>query len=316
MQYFGIINKEDFSDLDKDLQYEILSKKGIFENVHSIALSNELKPIIGTNENMVSRVIKEVELELYEYTLRINKGLINSVFTDYFFNFNEYISGMKKRKARKIALDNFKTLTDLIVTDNIKIGHVHTNRYGIQHQKNAGKFETLHGQQNALKEQLAESELLIEYLYGNESFFTKEPANHNELISQIMDFESILKILVSLNDQFHFEDDYIFSGLGILKSKYNSIYLPLFKNFAAFRFTYETISDFNKYQNAQVEALYTAILDLELIKKNKSDFMYFVNSEFNFSITKIRSYEEGKNYTHEERVSDFKADWIKFSDQK
>ena len=186
----------------------------------------------------------------------------------------------------------------------------------VEQLNNASRFELLYYQRRAEKRNLANCiDLVMEFLFGNDTFFNAELVENNKVLNKIIRFETNLKILVSLNDRFHFEDDLYFSAMGILKEKY-SRYEYMFISFDAFVFTHEKINNFNTSKQANIESLHAVLQALELIHAKDTDFLSYVNTEHGMHMKKIRKYPLLKNRTHDNRVRLFKADWLEFSSKK
>ncbi|MBC8769580.1 hypothetical protein H4O18_16395 [Arenibacter sp. BSSL-BM3] len=64
----------------------------------------------------------------------------------------------------------------------------------------------MEGKQNALKSNLADSDMLFEFLMGNVGYFDSQLAVDNPLLKSIIAFETGFRILTNLNFEYHFEE--------------------------------------------------------------------------------------------------------------
>ena len=73
------------------------------------------------------------------------------------------------------------------------------------------------------------------------------------------------------------------------------------------------IKSFKEHKSSQIESLYEALLQLDLIGGKKTDFLSYINREHNMKMTKIRKYEFQENRKHDFRVTKFKEDLKEFA---
>ncbi len=66
------------------------------------------------------------------------------------------------------------------------------------------------------------------------------------------------------------------------------------------------IKSFREHKSSQIESLYEALLQLDLIGGKKTDFLSYINKEHDMKMTKIRKYEFQENRKHDFRVTKFK----------
>ena len=130
----------------------------------------------------------------------------------------------------------------------------------------------------------------------------------------MIEFESTLKILVSLNDQFKFEDDYQFSDLGLLKEVFIR-YKDMIERFDVFVYTHKLIKTFESLKSAKCTSLFYALEELKLILNNKSRFVEYLQKEHDSSQTSIKSLTSGMKAHHDDRVQEFKEGLAKFAEE-
>jgi hypothetical protein len=121
----------------------------------------------------------------------------------------------------------------------------------------------------------------------------------------MLNFESQLKVLISLNDRYQFIDDIVFSKIGQLKDRYKR-YQNLFVSFEAYYFTYNFIEELTEQKPSNIDSLHQALLELNLIASKKESFIIYVNEEHAIPITKIRHYQRDINRTHDFRLQKIK----------
>lgn len=316
MDYFGCLDEAQFNELSTEEQNALLLKKEVFEEINRISLSLNAPTNISSDQgNYTSYLIpsKGAANELYSFVLKSLEMDIESPFLQFYMDFKEECFGLDMQEQKKIALEHFKDISEFRIGNAVKIGHMVENNQGVEHLKSWGKFSQLSNEQNNLKVELALTYLIFQYLFGNKEAFEKSCLADLDLIATILEFESDLKILVSLNDQYHFEEDIYFSNLGILKEKYNIKYKSIFSTFKAYQFAHEKILSFKEHAKAQTESLFVSLKNLKVIVSSDKDFMKFVMTEYAIPMSKIRKHVSRPNYEHELRVQLFEEDWKEYS---
>ena len=322
MHYFNCINRKEFKGLSENQQKELLVKKKLFQFYYQVPLQLDLKKGKQRLQKKLSETEKHLKptsklrQEFYDFILLHYQHNIKTPFYLFFADFNEEIYGLSRKKQKNKALGYFNSYYQKIKNDSLT-SHIRLlSPTGIEHIKNESRFKTLFHQREAAKENLADRELIMEFLFGNSGFFTAELIKENKVLQKSIEFEAVLKILISLNDRYHFEPDFYFSEAGVLREKYQNSYNKLFVSFDAFLFTQEKIHTFEAHKQAHIESLYVALKELELVRGKDTAFISYVNSEHEMKMTKIRKYEAHQNRIHEDRVRIFKEDWHQFSAKK
>ncbi|MBC8770438.1 hypothetical protein H4O18_20760 [Arenibacter sp. BSSL-BM3] len=316
MAHFGCLNKAQFNDLSKEEQNALLLKKEVYEKVNRISLSlNSLTNLRSDQGNYTYQLIpsKLAVNELYSFVLKSLEMDIENPYLQFYLDFKEECFGLDKQEQKKIALKHFKDISECHIRNAVEIAHLLENNQGVEHLEYEGKLSQLSNEQNNIKVELAQTDLFLQYLFGNKEAFEKNYLESHDIIGTILDFESDLKILVGLNNQYQFEEDIYFSNLGVLWKKFDTKYKSLFSTFKAYQFVNAKILSFDKNTKAQIESLYVSLKNLKVIASSDNDFIKFIMYEYNIPMSKIRKHVSRPNYEHEERVLLFTKDWREYS---
>lgn len=315
MVYFGCIDEVHFNELSTEEQKELFLMKEVLVEVPTVQLANKGVPTNNTMDNSTKKLIisKDLVQEFYSFLLKTLDADIEAPYVDFFHDFEEKTYGSRPKEKRKLAKKNFKKISREYIPTDLLIYQNPQSSKGIKNLELQSILSSLFDQQNLLKYELADTDLLNQFIFGNKEIFEVSILLDQILIDLLIDFESNLKILVSLNDQFNFEKDEYFTNIAILKEKYHSKFYVIFKSFDAYYFAHQQISQIKNLHNVQIEGLYQAMVDADIINKNAPIFQHFVNDEYNLTITKIRSYFGRNNKSHIKRVKEFSSKWSEFS---
>jgi len=307
-KYWSCIKKNtDFYDLPKEKQIEILLEGGVYIS-NTVASSPELNVKDGVlylpNLSIEEQPSQEFTDEFYEYVLEIYQIDIDNYFYLFFKDFNNRVFGMEHQDQKVIALEAFREIYDSI---DIKVDFVNKeiSKNGIENAKEFNRFLKLKGMRSGVCSALATYENLISYLSGNEAYFKSSKFKEEETFLKMLNFESQLKVLVSLNDRYQFIEDIVNSKLGKLKDAYK-LYENLFISFEVFDWVEGKIDSFTEEKPSHVESLYQSLLDLDLVSGTKKLFIDYVNNEHEMNLTKIRNYSQKNNRNHDFRVKKFR----------
>jgi hypothetical protein len=308
-RYWSCIKKDtDFYTLSKEQQIAILLNSGVYTS-NKVASSPTLDikdgvlylPDIST-EKLPTEDFKD---EFYKYLLEIYKRDIDKYFYLFFIDFNDRVFGMEHISQKNLALEVFRDIYDKVDIKNINFPKIETSKNGIENVKEFNRFEKLKGIRSGFSSRLATFESLLAYLGGKKAYFTTDTFKEDETVLAMLDFESQLKVLISLNDRYQFIDDIVFSKIGKLKDQYKR-YQNLFVSFEVFYFSYNFIEELTEYKPSNIDSLHQALLELNLIAPKKESFIIYVNEEHTIPITKVRHYERDVNRTHDFRLRKIK----------
>ncbi|MBO0321562.1 hypothetical protein J0X14_04565 [Muricauda sp. CAU 1633] len=205
MDPFGLLKGHDLTNMDPMDRQRLLLSHGLMEPIHVIALTAEPKQVFPPTGPPVMRYTQHPTIALHSFLLDRYIDLIDGPFLGFFHDFNEEIFGLGKKKSKKLALQYYTLLADSMITKSIRFIRVQKDKSGIESVSNIGKLEMLDGQRNTLKDNLANSELLDHYLMGDEGHFSIDLVGNDKTLGHFIDFETALKILLSLNHSYGFE---------------------------------------------------------------------------------------------------------------
>jgi hypothetical protein len=205
MDPFGLLKGHDLINMDPMDRQRLLVSHGLMEPIHVIALTTEPKQVFPLTGPPEMRYTQHLTIALHSFLLNRYADLIDGPFLGFFHDFNEEIFGLGKKKAKKLALHYYTLLADSMITKSIRFIRVQKDKSGIESVNNMGKLEMLEGQRNAMMDNLAETGLLDHYLMGNEGHFSMHLVDNDKTLGHFIDFESGLKILLSLNHSYGFE---------------------------------------------------------------------------------------------------------------
>ena len=300
--------KHRFFTLSKEQQIDILLTSGVYTS-NNVASSPTLDirdgimylPNIRT-EKLPSEAFKD---EFYEYLLEIHKRVIDKYFFLFFIDFNYRVFGMEQISQKNLALDIFRDIYDKVNIKNINFPKIEISKNGIENVKEFNRFQKLKGIRSGFSASLATFESLLAYLGDKEAYFTSDTFKEDKTVLAMLNFESQLKVLISLNDRYQFIDDIVFSKLGKLRDRYKH-YQNLFVSFEAYYFTHNFIEELTEQKPSNIDSLHQALLELNLIASKKESFIIYVNEEHSIPITKIRHYQRDTNRTHDFRLQKIK----------
>jgi len=312
--YFGSIDINKFNALQKEAQTQYLISRKMFKIINSY-------PVDGIDSKLVLQKItmsqklkpcQDVLRAYYDFVLGQYDFEITNRFVNFFNDFNDKIYGLEIIEQKKIGLHYFNELYAQVDIKAAQFIRKEISGTGVIQVKNMNRFQYLKYRQDAIKENIATLDNVIEYLFGNKAYFNMDLLGNDTYINKAVEFEYILKVLVSLNDRYNFEDDLFFSDKGVLKSMFEK-HTNIFYDFEVFVFVDKKIKDLKP---SQIDSLYEALLQLDLIGGKKSDFIDYLNQEHGNKTKKIRKYDLQINREHDFRVKSFKRELQKFSTEK
>ena len=225
----------------------------------------------------------------------------------FFKNFNEEVFGMERAKQKVLGLEVFKQTYNEIDVKDVNLIQKEISADGIEHIKAENKLQRLKYQRNAKKNNIAKYESLVAYLIGDEGYFKSLEFLKDEVSEDILTFESYLKVLISLNDRYKFEENFTFGAMAEMKEIFKR-HNALFISFDVFKFTHNFIKNLSLDIPSNIDSLHHALLELNLISKTKKRFIDYVNTEHNTSITKLRNPARDVNRSHDFRVKKLKQE--------
>lgn len=321
MKHFGCLKDVAFDKSNEREIADFLVGEGLFEmSIEATGNPLSIKDgimdfifcqdhrIVEPKETLVEEFYLFIMSDVFKYTILENK-------LEFFSSFNNQIFGLESLEQKKIALDHFNRIYNDNYLNVITPFETKISETGIKHTYTYGKLQMLSYQLHGFKRNLVNKITLNNYLNGNKDFFTKENLLENYDIEDEVQFEIWVQILVELNDRFKFEEDLFFTKIKTEKDRYNR-FTYIFKSFESLKFTSRKIEKFYDNKKANIESLYQVLVEHELIKDHKENFIEFLKNEFDIPISKIISYDEKDNYAHDDRVKLFTQEWLNLTAKK
>ena len=316
-KYFGILNSDEINQLSIEEQLDFMLENELFyiSNSYSIDIRETQTNIKIDNPKIDLKPTQEVVNAFYDYLKEQLSRNINQQFLKFFSDFNDRIYGLSNKEQQKIALKLFNKLYKKIKVLDTNFVKKEKDDNGLEQVKNMNRFHFLKGRQNGQKQQLSTTENILQFLNGKANYFNTEEFKNDSNTKQFVNFEATLKILVSLNGQYYFEEDMQFTVLGQLKNLYQK-YKGLFKMFEVFTYTHKKIKGFGENKIRHITSLYGALIELKLIDSNDTEFLSYLNLEHQMELTKLKHYEPAQNKLHDERKLAFKIELQEYSNEK
>ncbi|MDC9722958.1 MAG: hypothetical protein PSN34_09340 [Urechidicola sp.] len=318
LNFFGLLNKESFERLSKKETIDFLILKNALSWIQIIKGEKEGVSGVFIDLNKAKTELnpsEELQNEFYDFIINMYQHIILERQLVFYKQFNDSIFGKDEGEQKNTALVAFKNIYEELKASGLELyKRKKSSAYGDQFES-GNRFEKLNGIKVAKKINLCPLPIAIEYIQGNGMYFESENFKSLEFFGEMIDFEIGLKILVSLNEKYHFEEDLYFSEYGELKKifeKYNHI----FKSFEIFIHTYKSINNFQFQIPSEIESLYDALCQRNLIVNKKSKFIDYLQKEHNIIQKKLRKFEIGQNLNHDSRVKIFLDDLEKYSAKK
>jgi hypothetical protein len=308
--FFGCLADENLNTLKEDKRIQLFILKELFIEMNRISLNESSfgsKEKIRVPIRVFETPSEKVKNEFYKFILQQIKNNIETDFLLFFREFNREIYGLEFSEQKKLGLRVFKEIYKQIELKEIALLNNIKSSNGIDQVHTMKVLKTLKWQREANKITISKIEFLTPYFSGDSNYFEGSDFLENEHLINITNFEKLLKVLISLNDRFEFEQDTTFSALGILKDNYAN-YRNTFINFDVFSFTHQQIKNYTSNIPSQIESLYAALVSLDLIIESKIKFLEYVNKEHQKNISKIRNYSGKDNRKHDFRVAKLKEE--------
>ena len=310
-QYFGILDNDKVNNLSVQEQFDFVIENELFYVSRLYSIDNQETGNPQTDLKPTQAVINS----FYDYLKELFSREIDQPFLYFFNDFNESNYGLDKAAQRKIALGHFNELYKKIKVLEASFVKREKDDNGIEQIKSMNRFDFIKGRQNGQKQQLATTENILQFLNGNETYFDSEKFKNNTTTKQFIEFDSNLKILISLNSQYKFEEDFHFTDLAKLKNLFEK-YDNTFKSFEVFIYIHKKIHSFTEAKIANITSLFDALFEMKLVHNSKTNFLNYVNIEHQMGLTKLKFYEPEQNRQHDQRVQQFKIELQAYSTEK
>lgn len=294
----------------------LLVQKGIFEetyvnnNVTDFEANNFQGECNLTFDDFAVNIFapSKLSVEVYNSIFWLFKNEVKDIKLSFFNKFREDIYGLNFENAKKIALDEFKSIYKSLNIKNeqksLEVGLGNNKRTFIP-----SFFYKLYFHRQSIINRLPHHSYLP-YLYGELELYLEYPYQDKETFKEILIFQINLEILMELNEEFKFEVDVYFNKVFFYRLL-SIIHNDLFIHENSFAFTLYTINNYSEINSIHIESLYDFLIKEKLYIGKKTEFMKIINDEFKTNITKIREYETNEN--HQFRVKNLKIEWENFN---
>ena len=313
-KYLGIINKEEFLKWETKAQIDFLVAKKLYQLDDKVPVSFNENKMFGDlgKKKLILNINPEVIEEFYQYILKKYDHLISNGFVSFFRDFNNSVYGKEKEDQRAISLENFNEIFKQVNPTQYDILKRKKGVGLVEQVENMNRFEKLYHTRHVTMINLCPMPIAMATFYGEEAFFDSATFTNLDFFKDMIDFEIALKILVNINDQYHFEDDLYFGEKRELKKMFEK-YQYIFDSLDVFIFTHKKIQSFRDKIPAQITSLYDALEQMKLIYKKKTAFITYVNAEYGKGITSMKFYEKGRSMERDKRVESFTQELSKYA---
>jgi len=316
-KYLGILKSNELNQLSLKEQLDFMLKNELFyiSNSYSIDITATQTNVKIDNPKINLKPTLEVANAFYDYLKELLSRNIDQQFLQFFSDFNDRIYGLGNKEQQKIALKLFNKLYKKIKVLDTNFVKKEKDNSGLEQVKNMNRFDLLKGRQNGQTQQLSTTENILQFLNGKEPYFNTEEFKNDSDTEEFITFEARLKILVSLNGRFHFEEDIHFTDLGQLKKLYQK-HQDIFKSFEVFVYAHKKIQGFKVAKTEHITSLYDALFEMKLIDNNDAKFLNYLDLEHDISLTILKHYEPAQNMQHDQRKLAFKIELQEYPSEK
>ncbi|MBC7747794.1 MAG: hypothetical protein H7Z76_04295 [Methylotenera sp.] len=324
--YLKVI-KEDFSEheiimgTEYDIEY-LLEKKGVFKKIISDEKIRERIKELNIPDDKINYEVFDTHLdvppillfEIYDHICDLYLSKSEHIKLDFFDNFHDITYGMDFKEIKEIALVEFKKIYQTVNLSN-------PAKSFIARTANNKKFiytpTYLHNlaQEKQYIIHSINTYSILPYLYGDISLQNDYPYHNEELINEIISFQTKVDILLELNSRFKFEIDIYFNNM-IYYQPEALKYLDIFLNTNAYIFTMLMIKNFDEINRSNLESLFAFLKNNNLyIGKTDSKFLNLVNTTFYEQVKDLKNHDPDEQQTpHAKRVKQLEKEWKIFNE--
>ncbi|TDQ33392.1 hypothetical protein [Zeaxanthinibacter enoshimensis] len=217
MKYFGVLSRKEYYRRSPARQKTLLVKQHLFETRFRIRLQrNGTIPLVKEQAEEILVPRQEVVLDFYNFLQQQYATEIDHTYLEFFHQFNEEIFGLDQESQKLQALIHYKQLFRAINNGDFQFFRESAGPCGIPQVENSSKLETLQQQQQALQQNLSNSDLFLWYLFGDKEVFSIEKINESPDLHEFVEFERHLKVIIMLNFNYNFEPHLSFDNTATL----------------------------------------------------------------------------------------------------
>ncbi len=211
MTYYGLLKNLDLNSVSLNELKGIHLSNGLFHEVQRVKLSLDGSPNAISKDNSQPVYVPNAEMtkEFYDYILEVYEDVIENSLIGFFHAYEEDILGLDEIDTRKIALKYYKEVALLTIKDEFEILSVRKSAAGHGLINRAKKLELFNMRLKVLQENLAAQNPmpLTHFLIGDAAYFDERLITKLPVLDEVLKFEASLRILLTLNEQFNFEED-------------------------------------------------------------------------------------------------------------
>jgi hypothetical protein len=301
-EYFGILTEKMNNSFSHDEMETFLVEKKILEIVFPLRYIKDKKTLEKSSIERVNRVYlneihydfsSELVHDIHQFLLnKFFKGALEVNLMMFNQNFGANTYGLSQKKKRKEALKNFDKLFFEIIESNTE-----------------KRLVSLKLKRDLIINKLKRKNPLINnYLFGNNTFFTRELIDKDSLLLEIFEFENKLAILIDLNKKFKFEEDDVFTP----KTKAQTIfeeYKDEFHSLKQIEFIEKKLKDLANQNHAFVVSLFFFFKkEIKIKTPSAKIFQEIVNTNFNHNFGEIKL-SDPQNLEHQKRLKKIHQEW-------
>ncbi len=282
--------------IKKDQLENYLVHKGYYEKYNTISISDfsdHIEKSIKPNKDLLDA--------FYNYIITKYQVVIDRNIHSFFYDFEELVYGLDDKDSKRIALQKFNEIYRVINIKGLNFSNNYKSENGINITQSKGRMFMLFGIREAMKSSIGLQENIVSFLIGFDEYFTSPEFTDEEVFKDLIRFESNLKILVQLNEQYKFEPDYYFTNF----KKYSDLfrkYKHIFKSVKIVQFVYELIEVNSSNLSSYNDSLYQVLKEYDLVKGTKENYIKFLKTEFDSKKKDIKIYAPDSNLEHDKRV--------------
>lgn len=311
-KHFGIfdptalneLSKEEIITLliDRELACATTSYKLVLESKNSLRKQYNTK---FDNPEPQYRIKEEIGNEIYSFIRISYAKTIEARLTQFNTEFQQKTFGFTaEKKVKEIRKEFNKLVSD--INDNIpflNFANIFKKLFFIR-KSEASILTNLDSEKDIF-------DLVILYLTGYDFYNNGDLYDSNEVLRKLIEFESQVHILVTLNQRYDFEKDDYLKPPTIAEKIYEE-YKNEFESLKQVQFIQYQIETKGKTKTSEIISLFHFFTDLLMKKPSATEFRIIVNSYFNLEISQIKINSDNTNEKHHKRISEFQKQWLEF----
>lgn len=184
--------------------------KGLYSNsqVLGISFNTSIEFDEPSNYKTVQEPFKELTTSYYKFITHTYRKWITDRFMGFFFEFNKEVMIMEPKKAKRIAREHYISIAESMEGPKLDMLYMTKSAFGTDRVKNATIMELFSIRQGALSIRAIQEhpDGLDQFLMGNSEYFNDDLISKAPILEEILRFEVDFKILLTLNEDYRFEE--------------------------------------------------------------------------------------------------------------